>query len=80
MGSQREKYIKLAEDQRVADLLCRMGEPFHYPCGKPYTVEVTIEGIAPLLMQRFNPGFDRDYRCNRVEIMEERLKALKEPG
>ena len=73
-------YKKLAEDQRVADLLRRMGEPFDYPCGKPYTVEVTIEGIAPLHMHRWNPDFDRVGRCNRVEIMEERLKALKEPG
>ena len=29
-------------------------DPSH-PCGKPYTVEVTIEGIAPLLMVRWNP-------------------------
>ena len=71
-------YKKLAEDQRVADLLRRMGEPFDYPCGKPYTVEVTIEGIAPLHMNRW-PG-PWNGHCNRVEIMEERLKALKEPG
>ena len=71
-------YKKLAEEQMVADLLRRMGEPFDYPCGKPYTVEVTIEGIAPLMMNRF--GQFPVLRCNRVEIMEERLKALKEPG
>jgi len=73
MGSQREKYIKLAEQQRVADLMRRMGESFHYPCGTPYTVEVTIEGIAPLLMNRWPGPWNEP--CNRVQIMEERLKA-----
>ena len=44
-------YKTLAAYQRDADLMRQIGEPFHYLCGKPYTVNITIEGVAPLLYQ-----------------------------
>jgi len=57
-----ETYAELAKD------------PSH-PCGKPYTVEVTIEGIAPLLMQRW----DRD-KSDASCIYPRRGMASSSPG
>ena len=43
--------------ETYAELKKLAKDPSH-PCGKPYTVEVTIEGIAPLLMVRWDGSGD----------------------
>lgn len=60
--------------ETYAELKKLAKDPSH-PCGKPYTVEVTIEGIAPLLIMRW----DRD-KSDASCIYPRRGMASSSPG